>query len=218
MSTKETWANFSVETAQQAIGAVASDLTNKASGLSTAATANVTLESAQRFIGTAALGVAKIASKIAYQIASRVAGFTTPIEPSSDEDRISEKYRETSPRKQIIIAQQTQAGFGDREPLMKATEQELAREKSKATQKDEWLDKIPQDKDAHVVAGRKHSIHQGSVDRIQGVSSVEHHSEGYGPKFTIDENYYNTLGVSDAWQNPSRESIREDKRKSLLEK
>ena len=188
MNAREAWANLSIETVQQAVGAAALELTSKASELTNAATANITMESVQHSVGTIASGVATIASKVAYEAVSRVPGLITPMYSSFEEDETTVTNRDISPRRKMMIAQQTQIGHRNWEAPMNAVRQGNE-EKSKAMQVDEWLNKVPK----------------------------EHHSGEYGPTFTRNEYHYDTLGVSNAWERPGRELIRGDRKNVLLE-
>ena len=163
INAREAWANLSIGTVQQAVGAAASELTNKASELTIAATENITIKSVQLSVGTVASGMAKVASKVARQALSRVPGLISPMILDSEDEGMTLVNRDMSPRRRILIAQQTQIGYKNWEPPMNVFQQEGIKEKNKAMQVDEWLDEIPRRKGVDAVAGRKHgTVHQQS--------------------------------------------------------
>ncbi len=174
MTAKEAWENLGVRTVQQVVGTAASDLTIKASELTTVATANVNMESIQHSVGTVASRIASVTSKVAYQAASKVPDLISPKQMLGfTEDGITVANRDTGSGRSMIVVQHAQVANDIWEPPINVFKMEENEGKSEAAELEKSLDEILEPTHKGNVAGRRRRTHQGHSGKSYHAKGTE---------------------------------------------
>lgn len=162
MTAKEAWEGFSVETVQHAVGTAASDLTIKASELTTVATANLSIASVQHSVGSAASKLASVASKVVYQAASKVPDLISPKQTASfSEDGITVTNRDMGPGMNVMVVQHAQITDDIWEPPTNSSTMESIKRKSEDVELEKSLDEIIETRDTGTGSDCKRATYQG---------------------------------------------------------